>query len=110
MNSMNSMQQEQITNKVTDILNEHYNGSVQFDAVHTIPDEDINGEDNVRIIVVFSEDKPALGALGVGAKTEITLQILEYLHGEGLTHFPVPYFIGKSDWPKFEKWLIYDTA
>ena len=110
---MNSIQQEQIkqiTSKVTDILNEHYNGSVQFDAVHTIPDEDINGEDNVRIIVVFSEDKPALGDLGVGAKTEITLQILEYLHGEGLTHFPVPYFIGKSDWPKFEKWLIYDTA
>lgn len=110
---MNSIQQEQIgqiTSKVTDILNEHYNGSVQFDAVHTIPDEDINGENTVQIIVVFSEDKPALGALGVGAKTEITLQILEYLHGEGLTHFPVAYFIGKSDWPKFEKWLIYDTA
>ena len=107
---MNSTQQTQIIYTVTDILNEHYNGAVQFDAVHAIPDENINGEDTLRIVVVFSEDKPALWvALGVGAKSKITLQILEYLHGEGLAHFPVSYFIDKSDWPKFEKWLIYDA-
>lgn len=103
---MNSTQQTQIIDTVTDILNEHYNGAVQFDAVHAIPDENINGEDTLRIVVVFSEDKPALG---VGAKPKIIIQLLEYLHGEGLAHFPVTYFIGKSDWPKFEKWLIHDA-
>ena len=104
---MNPTQQKHITDTVADVLNEHYNGAAQFDAIHAVPDTDfVTGDNLVQIVVVFSEDNPMLGG---DAKTKITLRLLDYLHGEGLTHFPVPYFIRKSDWPKFEKWLSYAT-
>ena len=105
---MNPTQQKHIIDTVADVLNEHYNGAAQIDAIHAVPDTDfVNGDNLVQIVVVFSEDNPTLGG---GAKTTITLRLLDYLHAEGLTHFPVPYFIRKSDWPKFEKWLSYATA
>ena len=104
---MNPTQQKHITDTVADVLNEHYNGAAQFDAIHAVPDTDfVTGDDLVQIVVVFSEDNPTLMS---GAKTKITLRLLDYLHAESLPHFPVTYFIGKSDWPKFEEWLSYAT-
>ena len=104
---MNPEQKDTIKKTVEKILNDHYDGAVGFNHISIIPDVDIHGEDIIRIIVVFDEDNPSLGVI---AKPRLTMRILDYLHDEELTHFPISYFIGKSEWPEYERGLNFAIA
>ena len=99
---MNTEQKEKIKQTAETILNEHYNGAVGIDLIRVIPGRDMHGEDLVQIIVVFDQDDIPLGGV---AKSKLTGRLFDYLGDLGLDHFPVTYFIGKSEWPEYKKGL-----
>ena len=99
---MNAEQKEKIRKTAEKILNDHYKGAVGIDLVTVIPDVDMDGNDLAQIIVVFDQDAPNLI---VGVKADLGLRLFDYMGDLGLDHFPVSYFIGKSEWPKYKKGL-----
>ena len=99
---MNAEQKEKIRKTAEKILNDHYKGAVGIDLVTVIPDVDMDGNDLAQIIVVFDQDNPNLI---VGVKADLGLRLFDYMGDLGLDHFPVTYFIGKSEWPKYKKGL-----
>ena len=99
---MNAEQKEKIRKTAEKILNDHYKGAVGIDLVIVIPDVDMDDNDLAQIIVVFAEDTPNFGG---GAKSNLRTQLFDYMGDLGLDHFPVIYFIGKSEWPKYKKGL-----
>lgn len=101
MKTMNTAQKEKIKETAETIINERYKGAVGIDLITIIPDVDMHGEDFVRVIIVFDEDNPNLG----GGAPNLTTQISDYLYAEELPHFPVTYYIGKSEWPEYKKGL-----
>ena len=101
---MNAEQKEKIRKTAEKILNDHYDGIAGIDLITVIPDVDMHGDDFVRIIIVFDQDDPNLIAGGV-AKLNLTTQLADYLWDLELPHFPVTYYIGKSEWPEYKKGL-----
>ena len=99
--AMNAEQKEKIRKTAEKILNDHYKGAVGIDLVIVIPDVDMDGNDLARIIVVFDQDNPNIG----DGKSNLRTQLFDYIGDLGLDHFPVTYFIGKSEWPKYKKGL-----
>lgn len=99
---MNAEQKEKIRKTAEKILNDHYKGAVGIDLVIVIPDVDMDGNDLAQIIVVFAEDTPNFGG---GAKSNLRMRLFDYIGDLGLDHFPVIYFIGKSEWPEYKKGL-----
>ena len=99
---MNAEQKEKIRKTAEKILNDHYKGAVGIDLVTVIPGVDMDDNDFARIIVVFAEDTPNFGG---GAKSNLRMQLFDYIGDLGLDHFPVIYFIGKSEWPEYKKGL-----
>ena len=104
---MNTEQKEKLKKTAETILNEHCNGAVRIDLISVIPDMGMHGEDLVRIIVVFDEDRSNLEGI---AKSDLTLRLFDYLGDLGLDHFPVTYFVGKSEWPEYKKGLAHAIA
>ena len=100
---MNAEQKEKIRKTAEKILNDHYKGAVGIDLVIVIPDVDMDDNDLAQIIVVFDQDDPNL--MGGVAKLNLTTQLFDYMGDLGLDHFPVTYFIGKSEWPEYKKGL-----
>lgn len=101
MKTMNAEQKEKIRQTAEKILNDHYKGAVGIDLVTVIPGVDMDDNDLARIIVVFDQDNPNIGV----GKSNLRMQIFDYMGGLGLDHFPVIHFIGKSEWPKYKKGL-----
>ena len=100
--AMNAEQKEKIRKTAEKILNDHYKGAVGIDLVTVIPGVDMDDNDFAQIIVVFAEDTPNFG---VGIRSNLRMQLFDYMGGLGLDHFPVIYFIGKSEWPEYKKGL-----
>ena len=99
---MNAEQKEKIRKTAEKILNDHYKGAVGIDLVTVIPGVDMDDNDLARIIIVFDQDDPHLL---VGVKADLGLQLFDYMGSLGLPHFPVTYYIGKSEWPEYKKGL-----
>lgn len=95
---MNAERLNHMQRMVMEIMRERYQGADGVAFVRAIPDIDMLGEDIVRLLVVFDSDKPALQR---GDKPALMLRVLAYLRDEDLPHFPMPYFIGKSEWPAY---------
>ena len=104
---MNAEQKEKIRKTAEKILNDHYKGAVGIDLITVIPGVDMDDNDFARIIVVFDQDDLNIG---VGAKSNLGLQLFDYMGDLGLDHFPVIYFIGKSEWPEYKKGLAHAIA
>ncbi len=99
---MNTEQKEKVKHTAETILNEHFNGAVGIDLIRVIPDRDMHGDDLARIIIVLDQD---MIPPGVGTPLDLALRLYDCLGDLGLDHFPVTYFIGKSEWPEYKKGL-----
>ena len=99
---MNTEQKEKLKKTAETILTEHFNGAVGIDLIRVIPTRDMHGEDLAQIIVVLDQD---IIPPGVGTPLDLALRLYDYLGDLGLDHFPVTYFIGKSEWPEYKKGL-----
>ena len=97
--------QEKVTEIVRTTLAERFSDIV-FGPIRVIPalDEfgDGDGEEYLRIVVVFDGDQNALDAHWTS--TLIRLIRPKLLH-EGVKQFPSFSFVGKSEWPQFARGL-----
>lgn len=81
-------------------------GDTAFGPIRVIPalDEfgDGDGEEYIRIVVVFDGDQDALDARWTST---LIRRIRPKLLDEGVKQFPSFSFVGKSEWPQFERSL-----
>lgn len=104
---MNGEHLAHIQRMAVEIMKERYRGADGVECIRVVPDIDMSGEDIVRLLVIFDSDRPALQG---GDKPELILRVLEYLRDEDLPHFPMPYFIGKSEWPAYAEGFAIAVA
>ena len=104
---MDSRQVEQIESQVAAILGEYPKDKLDIRHIRIIPDVNMHGEDILRIIIESGDDNPALWA---DVMSNVALEVLDYLREQGLSHFPVTYFVGSAEWPQYEKGLAYAMA
>lgn len=104
---MDSRQVERIESQVAAILGEYPKDKLDISHIRIIPDVNMHGEDILRIIIVSADDNPALWA---DVMSNVALEVLDCLREQGLSHFPVTYFVGSAEWPQYEKGLAYAMA
>lgn len=77
-------------------------GKFVFDPILIIPDEDFDGDDIIRVIIVVDSDveNPRMGP---GLTPKLIGRIEDYLQAAGMNHFPIPYYIGKWEWPEYKR-------
>ena len=105
---------EDVQGKVTEIVRETLAerfGDIVFDPIRVIPalDEfgDGEGEEYLRIVVVFHGDQKALDARWTSTLIRL---IRPKLLDEGVKQFPSFSFVGKSEWPQFARSLEREAA
>lgn len=92
---MNDDQAGMIKEIVCDVARAHCERGDGLAEAHVLPDKDMRGENIVRVVAVFENENPSVGA---GAKTQLAGRLWDALRGEGLDHIPVIYFMGRSEW------------
>lgn len=103
---MDPQHEENIIEIVRQTLSEqNFRGRFVFDPILIIPDDDdyYMGETLRVIIVVDSDvDNPWMGP---GFTPKLIRRVKDYLQAAGMNHFPIPYYIGKWEWPEYERSL-----
>ena len=97
--------QEKVADIVRKMLTERFSG-IAFGPIRVVPaiDEfgDGDGEEYLRILVVFDGDQKALDARWTST---LIRRIRPKLFDAGVEEFPSFSFISKSDWPRVERSL-----
>ena len=90
-------------------LRERFAGQLVFDPIRVIPavDEYGDGEEYLRVMIVFEGDQEALDA---GWTSGLIRRIRPKLFDAGVKEFPSLSFVGKSEWPRLERSLKRASA
>lgn len=95
--------EENIIKIVRQTLSEQrFEGNFVFDPILIIPDVDFDDDDIIRVIIVVDSDveNPRMGP---GFTPKLIGRIEDYLQAAGMNHFPIPYYIGKWEWPDYKR-------
>lgn len=79
-------------------------GKIAFDPIRIIPDDDYDIGEILRVIIVVDSDSDNPW-LGPGLTPKLIRRVKDYLETAGMNHFPVPYYVGKWEWPQYERSL-----
>ena len=97
---------ETVADIVRETLAERFAGQLVFDPIKVIPtvDEygDGDGQTYLRIMIVVDGDPKALDP---GWTSGLIRRIRPKLFEAGVTEFPSPSFVEKSEWPQLERRL-----
>ena len=102
---MNPQHEENIIKIVRQTLSEqNLKGRFVFDPIRIIPDVDFYDDEILNVIIVVDSDieNPWMGP---GFTPKLIRRIKDYLQAAGMNHFPVPYYVGKWEWPEYERGL-----
>ena len=100
---MNPQHKENIIGIVRQTLSEHnFQEKLVFDPILIVPGEDFDGDDMIRVIIVVDSDSEN-PKLGPGLSPKLRRRIKDYLQAAGMNHFPIPYYIGKWEWPEYKR-------
>ena len=103
---MDEQRHERVADIVRNTLMERFADQFVFDPIKVIPvvDEygDGDGRTYLRIMIVFDGDQKALDP---GWTSGLIRRIRPKLVDAGVTEFPSPSFVKKSEWPQLERRL-----
>ena len=102
---MNPQHEENIIKIVRQTLSEqNFQGRFVFDPIRIIPELDFYDDEILNVIIVVDSDieNPRMGP---GLTPKLIRRIEDYLQAAGMNHFPVPYYVGKWEWPEYERGL-----
>ena len=103
---MDEQRHEKVADIVRNTLMERFADQFVFDPIEVIPAVDEfgggDGETYLRIFIVFDGDQKALDP---GWTSGLIRRIRPKLVDAGVTEFPSPSFVEKSEWPQLERRL-----
>ena len=101
---MNPQHEEDIIQIVRQTISEqNLQGRFVFDPILVIPDDDdYYMDETLRVIIVVDSDieNPSLAP---DLSPKLIRRIKDYLQAAGMSYFPIPYYIGKWEWPEYKR-------
>ena len=99
---MNPQHEEDIIQIVRQTISEQkFQEKIVFDPILIVPDEDFDGDAMIRVIMVVDSDSDNPKMPGLTPK--LIRRVKDYLQAAGMSHFPIPYYIGKWEWPEYKR-------
>ena len=101
---MNPQHEEDIIKIVRQTLSEHnFQEKLVFDPILIIPDDDDYYMDETLRVIIVVDSESENPRLGPGLSPKLIGRIEDYLQAAGMDYFPIPYYIGKWEWPEYKR-------
>ena len=103
---MNPQHKENIIKIVRQTLSkQNFQGRFVFDPIRIIPELDFYDDEILNVIIVVDSDieNPKMP----GLTPKLIRRVKDYLQAAGMNHFPMPYYIGKWEWPEYKRMMSH---